>query len=171
MALRTTAPPQRATIKQRELDLKEIQKCLRELDQDAPDAVRRALARYLTVRSVGYVEAVRDDLADLYAYVTGHVRLHKWITKQLRKGLAVEPTKLLNFVGSFDNDWRIALEAVLDADDNILRYQLGAMVAARNKIAHGDGEQVTSGRALAWSDTALKIGKELGKLFDPVAPR
>ncbi len=163
------APPQRATIRQRELDLKEVQACLRDLDNDAPDAVSRALTRYLTVRSVGYVEAVRDDLADLYASVTGHPRLHRRIVHHLRGGLGAAPEQLLNFVGSFDTDWRTTLEAALDADEQTMRNQLGAMVAARKKIAHGDGDQVTSSKALAWSDVALRIGKELRKLFDPAS--
>ncbi len=79
------------------------------------------------------------------------------------------PEQLLTFVGSFDKDWRVALEAVLDADDQVLRNQLGAMVSARKKIAHGDGDQVTTGKALAWSDAALVVGKELSKLFDDPA--
>jgi hypothetical protein len=115
-----------------------------------PDEVVSALARYLTVRSVGYIEAVRDDLADLSASATGHPRLHKRITHHLRGGLGVNPKQLLDFVGSFDLKWRDSLAALLDADDQILRNQLGAMVAARGKIAHGDGENVTTGRSLAW---------------------
>lgn len=162
--------PYRATIRQRALDLKEVRDCLRALDDDAPDALSRALARYLTVRSVGYVEAVRDDLADLYAFVTGHHRLHRRVSYHLRSGLGASPEQLLTFVGSFDNDWRIALEAVLDADDATIRNQLGAMVAARKKIAHGDGEQVTSGKALGWSAVALELGNELSRLFDPAGP-
>lgn len=160
------AAPHRATIRQRELDLKEVQACLRELDVDAPDAVSRALARYLTVRAVGYIEAVRDDLADLYASVTGHHRLHRRVVHHLRSGLGAAPEQLLTFVGSFDKDWRAALEAVLDADDQTIRNQLGAMVAARKKIAHGDGDQVTAGKALGWADVALSLGRELSKLFD-----
>lgn len=160
-------PPQRATIRQRRLDLKESQDCLRNLDVEQPDVVSRALARYLTVRSVGYIEAVRDDLADLYAAITGHPRLHRRITHHLRTGQGAAPEQLLDFVGSFDKDWRSHLETLLDADDQLLKSQLGAMVAARKKIAHGDGEQVTTGRALVWSDAALEIGQHLGSLFDP----
>lgn len=169
MTSQASAAPHRATIRQRALDLKEVQTCLRDLDLEAPDAVSRALARYLTVRSVGFVEAVRDDLADLYVSVTGHHRLHRRVVHHLRSGLGAAPEQLLTFVGSFDKDWRVALEAVLDADDQTLRNQLGAMVAARKKIAHGDGEQVTTGKALAWSDVALALGKELSKLFDPAS--
>ncbi|MGW6445173.1 hypothetical protein [Lentzea sp. NPDC055074] len=159
--------PHLATIRQRLLDLKEVEDCLRNLDKNQPDAVSRALARYLTVRAVGYIEAVRDDLADLYAYSTGHPRLHRRITHHLRTGQGVMPDQLLTFVGSFDAAWREALKTALDADDQILRSQLGAMVAARKKIAHGDGEQVTTSRALTWAGAAQKIGQHLATLFDP----
>jgi hypothetical protein len=126
------------------------------------------MARYLTLRSVGYVESVRDDLADLYALRTGDGRLHRRISHHLRGGLGATPEQLLTFVGSFDPAWRESMEALLDDDNRELREKLGAMVAARKKIAHGDGEQVTSGRALAWCDAALKIGGHLGTLFDPL---
>ena len=160
------ATAHRATIRQRAIDLKEVQDCLRNLDVEQPDAVSRALSRYLTVRSVGYLEAVRDDLADLYAAATGNARLHRRITHHLRTGLGVRPDQLLTFVGSFEGQWRDSLESLLDADDQVLRNQLGAMVAARKKIAHGDGEQVTAGRALGWADAAMSIGRHLSTLFD-----
>jgi hypothetical protein len=157
----------RATIRQRLMDLKEVEACLRNQDVDAPDELVRALARYLTVRAVGYIEAVRDDLADLFAAAAGNPRLHRRVTQHLRMGLGVTPDQLLTFVGSFDPAWRQSLESLLDENDQELRSQLGAMVAARKKIAHGDGEQVTTGRALAWTDSAERIGKHLGSLFDP----
>ncbi|WP_233226261.1 hypothetical protein, partial [Amycolatopsis sp. CA-126428] len=118
--------PHRATIRQRLADLKEVQECLRNLDTNQPDAVSRSLARYLTVRAVGYIEAVRDDLADLYAFTTGNARLHRRITHHLRGGLGATPDQLLKFVGSFDTAWRDSLEALLNADDQRLREQLDA---------------------------------------------
>jgi hypothetical protein len=131
--------------------------------------VSQALVRYLTVRAVGYVEAVRGDLADLYAAASGNPRLHRRITHHLRGGQGVSPERLLTFVGSFDRAWRDSLALLLDADVQVLRNQLGAMVAARKKVAHGDGDQVTTGRALAWADAAMTIGQHLGVLFDPAA--
>lgn len=158
--------PHRATLNQRRIDLIETRDCLRNLNSEAPDVVSRSLARYLTVRSVGYIEAVRDDLADLYAYLQGNTRLHRRVSSGLRTGQGVRPEQLLTFVGSFDGSWRARLEDYLDKDDQIIRSQLGAMVAARTKIAHGDGEQVTEGKALAWADVALGLGRELAVYFD-----
>lgn len=159
--------PQHATIRQRKIELKGVQKCLRELPVDASDVVEQSLARYLTIRAAGYIEAVRDDLADLYASSTGHPRLGRRIAHHLRTGQGVNPTQLLTFVGSFDPAWQQNLKEVLDADEELLKSQLGALVAARKKVAHGDGEQVTTAKALSWTDAALKVGDELAKLFDP----
>ncbi|TYC95786.1 hypothetical protein FQ377_14640 [Arthrobacter echini] len=157
----------RASLRHRLLDLRETQDCLRTLDISTSDVVSRALARYLTVRAVGYVEAVRDDLADLFAAETGNPRLHRRVAHHLRTGLGATPEQLLTFVGSFDPSWRNSLEELLDKNDQELRSHLGAMVAARKKISHGDGEQVTTGRALTWADSAQVIGKHMSSLFDP----
>ena len=85
------------------------------LEFDQPDAVSRSLARYFTVRVAGYVEAVRDDLADLHAAASGNERLHRRIADHLRIGQGVTPEQLLTFVGSFDPAWRNSLESLLDA--------------------------------------------------------
>lgn len=106
-------------------------------------------------------------MADLYAATFGHARLHRRITHNLRTGQGTVPEQLLTFVGSFDPAWRASLASLLDADDQLLRSQLGAMVAARKKIAHGDGEQVTAGRAMVWADAAQTIGQHLSSLSDP----
>lgn len=157
--------PRRATIRQRLVDLKEVRDALRTFDGSQASAIERALARYLTVRAVGYIEAVRDDLADLYAAETGNPRLHRRVIHNLRNGLGARPEQLLTFVGSFDAAWRIEFEQFLEKEDQKLKEQLGAMVAARKKIAHGDGDQVTTGRALAWADAAIDIGAKLSGIF------
>lgn len=156
---------QRATIRQRRVDLQEVVGAVRGLDGSTPGPVERAMARYLTVRATGYIEAVRDDLADMYAEEAGHRRLHRRITHHLRIGQGVAPEQLLTFVGSFDAAWRSDLQRVLDQNDQDLKQKLGAMVAARKKIAHGDGDQVTTSRALAWADAALEIGSCLEAVF------
>lgn len=87
------------------------------------------------------------------------------MVSQLRGGQGVAPTQLLEFVGSFDSDWRNDLQQVLSADDLKLKEDLGALVAARKKIAHGDGDNVTEARALRWSDAALTIASNLRRIF------
>lgn len=158
-------PPHSASARQRELELKSTCDALRTLPKDSPDAIEQALSRYVVVRSVGYVESVRDDAADRYASTVGHQRLRRRIGLHLHTGQGASPGQLLTFLGSFEPQWRDSLDEFLSKDDGKIKSDLGAMVAARKRIAHGDGENVTPGRALAWSDTARAVASFLDGLF------
>ncbi|WP_145011631.1 MULTISPECIES: hypothetical protein [Kocuria] len=70
-------------------------------------------------------------------------------------------------MATFDLDWRSELEQFLSEDDSRRSDDLGALVNSRKKIAHGDGDQVTSRNALQWSQTALEVAKWLVDRFDP----
>lgn len=160
-------PP--ASLRQRQLDLRDTRTALRELPEDAPDFTGACLARYLAIRSAGYLEAVRDDVADEHVAIKSTAEVARRVRKHLRQGQGVTPAQLLDFVGSFDPGWYAELEEILNDDDQALRSSLGALVAARKKIAHGDGESVTVGKALRWSDTAEGLGNWLIRRFDPSA--
>lgn len=123
--------------------------------------------RYLVVRSAGLVESVRDDAASLYSQRIGPPRLHRRISTGLGGGLGAHPKQLLDFVASFDTDWRDQLQQLLDEDDARRSNDLGALVNARKKIAHGDGDQVTTRKALQWSQTATELANWVIVRFDP----
>lgn len=154
-------------MRQRLSGLRETTKALRELTRPADLVVEQSLARYLTVRAAGYVEAIRDDAADLHSFSRAPIEVVRRIRHHLRTGQGVTPGQLIDFVGSFSPDWSLDLRNFLDANDEILKGSLGSMVAARKKIAHGDGDTVTTGRALAWSRDAEKIGGWVIQKFDP----
>ena len=156
-----------ASMRQRLLDLRQTADALRQLDSTADLVVEQSLARYLTVRSVGYVEAIRDDVADTYASVRAPIEIVRRVRYHLRTGLGVTPDQLTAFVKSFSPEWADELVEYLDEDNAELRRSLGAMVASRKKIAHGDGESVTTGRALAWATNAVEIGAWMLRRFDP----
>lgn len=158
-------PP--ASIRQRRKDLKELSELLRTLPTDTEDAVERALARYLVIRSAGFIEAVRDDAASLYSREKSDATVHRRVQSSLYTGLGVAPGQLTKFVNSFHPTWETQLNVLLQADDERLKNLLGALVGARRKIAHGDGEAVTTGRALVWSDAALEVGAWVTNRFDP----
>lgn len=166
----TISDPLSASLRQRLLDLRDTRNAVRTLDPSTPDIVHRALARYLVVRSTGYLEAVRDDVADHFTSRKGSEEVVRRIRLHLRNGQGVAPTQLLEFARSFHPNWHEELNGLLSADDDRLKDLLGAMVSARKKIAHGDGETVTTARALAWADAAEAIGKWLTKRFDPGQP-
>lgn len=153
-------------IRQRLIDLKAVQDALRKVDS-SDYFLEQCVARYLTVRSAGYVEAVRDDVSDFFVSNQASPRVVNRVRDGLRKGLGVRPAQLETFVGTFDTLWKSELSELLDAEDGRLRTSLGALVKARKAIAHGDGESVTVSRAIGWSETAETVGKWLIVRFDP----
>lgn len=157
-------------VTQRLIDLHSIRDSLRGLN-GSDFFVEQCLARYLTVRSAGYLEAVRDDVSDQFSAAQASPRVVNRVREHLRTGQGVTPGQLLSFVATFDPEWKSELEEVLDADDGLLRSSLGAMVKARKLIAHGDGETVTAGRALKWSETSETLGAWLIARFDPTSGR
>lgn len=157
--------PQSASARQRAIELKGTCDALRGLPSGLSDSVEEALCRYVVIRSVGFIEAVRDDAASRYAEAVGHQRLKRRIAIHLYKGTGATPSQLLDFAGSFDPLWRERLDEFFNENDARVKSNLGAMVAARKKIAHGDGENVTVGRALGWSDTAFRVANFLDALF------
>jgi hypothetical protein len=119
------------------------------------------------VRSAGYLEAVRDDVADQYCSNKAAPQVVSRVRDNLRTGVGVSPGQLSAFVRSFDPIWAEELDALLDDEDGKIKSALGAMVKARKQIAHGDGETVTASRALVWADMAEDLGNWLVVRFDP----
>src|SRR5262245_51362710 len=103
-------------VRQRLIDLHSIQASLRNLD-GSDFFVEQCLARYLTVRSAGYLEAVRDDVSDHFSASQASPRVVNRVREHLRTGHGVTPGQLVSFVGTFDPSWRVELEALLDRDD------------------------------------------------------
>lgn len=161
----TAWPP--ASLRQRSIDLRDTTLALRQLPENTPDFTRSCMARYLTVRAAGYLEAVRDDVADVHVTTKSSAEVARRVRAHLRTGQGVAPNQLLDFVKSFHPGWHTELESLLSENDQALRSALGALVAARKKIAHGDGESVTEGKAIRWSETAILVADWLIKRFDP----
>jgi len=91
-------------VSQRLLDLHSARDALKGISGDG-SAAEQCLARYLVVRSTGYVEAGRDDVADQYANQQASPRVVSRVRSALRTGEGVRPSQLVSFVRSWDSSW------------------------------------------------------------------
>lgn len=159
-------PP--ATVRSRKQDLHDLAEMLQTIDPKSSE-LRVALSRYTVVRATGYVEAVRDDVADLFVTRVALDLVSNRLRSGLRSGQGVRPQQLIDFVQSFHRDWAAELTDFLDDDSGSRnrRSDLGALVNARRKIAHGDGDTVGPTDALRWATTAQEVGGWLIRRFDP----
>lgn len=146
--------------------LDELRNMLDELPVDPPE-VSGHLARFLVVRSTGYVEHTFETCVCHFAEAHSHPAIARHVTAGLFKGRNPRPDVLLDRTRLLSEDWAESLRRYFDEDDSAVRRELSFMVDRRNQIAHGQSESVNRRKALTLADVALDVGKFLTELIDP----
>lgn len=128
--------------------------------------IELCLARYLTVRSAGYIETVRDDAAEHFTSATSHPYVVDRVGTSLRRGQSAGPGDLTAFVKTFNPGWESLLKDHLGADGARLSNAIGSLVRSRKNIAHGNSDGVDRDRALLWFKAAEEVGLWFITTFD-----
>jgi len=145
----------------------EARKLVREPQSGQADEVTRALARFLVVRSTGYLEQVVIESCTAYISSKSEPRVGAFAAGFFDRYLNPKPARLLEIVRSFDPEWEDQLTELFDDGDELLRREVALLVDRRNKIAHGLGEGITSLKALGLLDAAEKVADWFVERFDP----
>lgn len=146
--------------------LSELRRTLDELPSEPPE-VGAELARFLVVRSTGYVEHTFETCIWHFAEAHSHPAVARHVLVGLFKGRNPRPETLLDRTKSLSESWAADLQSYLDDDDGKVRRELEFMVDRRNRIAHGQSESVNRRKALDLADVALDLGEWLTMLIDP----
>lgn len=155
----------------------DIQNSKRELDKsaelvrtpfrDQPDQVTNALARFLVIRTCGYLESVVEDCCAAYISSKSSPRVAAFATSWFGSGANPSPGKLVALVRRFDQHWADDLDSLFRADDDLLKREISLLVDKRNKIAHGRGDSVTSRKALDFITPVERVAAWFIVTFDP----
>jgi hypothetical protein len=132
-----------------------------------PDEVSQALARFLVVRTCGYIEAVSEECVGCYAESKSSPQIARYSRSWLGRGRNPSPGNLIDLASKFDQQWASEMQALLKADDDRLKRDLDLMIDRRNKIAHGLGENVTARKALDFAETGRTLSDWIIQRFDP----
>lgn len=146
--------------------VKEIERLVSQPTADQADDIARALARFLVVRTSGYLEQVVKECCSAFSVAHAVPQVAAFAVDNLKIANPT-PDRLLNLVGAFDSAWRAELETRLDADDQLLRREIAFLVDRRNKIAHGVSESVTARKALDLLEAARDVADWFLLRFDP----
>ena len=146
--------------------LKELIDLLDEFGNEPPE-VSSELARFLVVRSTGYVEHLFDTCIQCFAEAHSHRFVARHVESGLHKGRNVNPDTLLKRIKPFSDEWHKDLEEYLDADSGHIKRELKFMVDRRNRIAHGMNESINRRAALDLAKIALDLGDLLMDIMDP----
>lgn len=147
--------------------IQEVRKLVREPPPGLPDEVTRALARFLVVRSSGYLEQIVRRSCLAYLSSKSDQRAGAYAAQTFPAYLNPTPERLTNIVQKFDVIWSEELSDLFDEDDEYLRREIGFLVDRRSKIAHGLSEGVTSTKALSLFEAAEQIAAWFVLRFDP----
>src|SRR3954453_8582903 len=109
--------------------------------QDAlPHAARDWLARFLVVRSCGFLEQTVLQVCRGYVSERSGGPVRTFSQSWLERSPNPSPSALTLLAGRFDAAWADDLMELLEADDQRLQREIEFLVDRRNKIAHGLNE-------------------------------
>ena len=132
------------------------------------DEVKAQLARFLVVRTAGYLEQVISESCRAYLISKSNRYSASFGISWLERSRNPSPDTLKKLVAKFNNsDWNDSLEQLLNNDDKYIHSELCFLIDRRNKIAHGESENVTVSKALDLVEPAINVAKWFISTFDP----
>lgn len=133
------------------------------LEDDAITSALSNLGKLLIVRSCGYVE-VTVEQSILANASKGDSSIFEYVKNTLGKGRRTDKGRIKEVFKHFGINWEHF------TNNNIKSYltDIGAMYDYRNRISHGESENLTFNRAIELSNSAICMGDIL---YTSLAPK
>jgi hypothetical protein len=120
-----------------------------------PDAEMQShWSRYLCVLISGFLENSVELCLSEYSRRVTNDAVANFVSCKLRNFQTPRMGSITELFGSFNPDWKTALEA---ATQGQLSDSVNSIVGNRNKIAHGDSVSLSLGGLSAYYDDAVKV--------------
>jgi hypothetical protein len=121
-------------------------------------------ARYLCVLVSGYLEKAVVELVLEHARNSGGPTLQRFVEIRTRRFANANASRLIEFLGSFNPDWRAKLEVVVIYE---LKDAVDSVVRLKNTIAHGESVGVTYRRIEEYYARVQRVIDEVADLCVP----
>jgi hypothetical protein len=131
--------------------------------------VRHYLSRLAVIRLSGYIETCVEHMTNGYLEENSSHRVLNFGQSQVSRVQNLNPAKLEALVGNFDPEWKQGLAKFLNEEER--RQDLGNLIDARHKIAHGKSSSVVGPTLLdRYHRLAEDLVRLLSTMFLPVWP-
>lgn len=147
--------------------LRDLESLVERAARDQPDEVTQALARFLVIRTCGYLEQVVELCCTSFLMSKSPPRVSSFGVSWLGRGTNPSPDRLVELVRRFDGLWSTELRELLELDDQRLTRELSFLVDRRNKIAHGLSEGIGARKALDLAAIAREVADWFIMRLDP----
>jgi len=129
--------------------------------------VEQALSRFLVIRSCGHIEFTFEESFCSFAEARSSPSIAAYIRSGFFKGANPRPERLVTTLKRLDPVIAADVEIFLQADDQERSRDLQFLIDRRNKIAHGQSENVGRRRALELASVAIDLGDLFVQQLDP----
>lgn len=146
--------------------LADLRKSVDERKSEDPDVIA-ALCRFLVVRSCGHIEFTFEEAFCSYAASRSSPAIATFVRSQFFRGSNPTPTKIHGILRKLDTDLADRFNSFMDEDDQSVKRELSLLVDRRNKIAHGQNENVATRKAVDLASLAERVGDWMLIQLDP----
>lgn len=162
-------PPWAVTSSRAELD--RLASALKDRDSKVhPVEWSSWLARLLVVRSCGFVElSLRETLRGYVDGASGGF-VRSFSLSYLERTPNPNPGAVSALLGRFDPSLGDEFQLHIAKDDSRLKRELELMVDRRNKIAHGESENITQSKSLTLYGAACEVSDWFVLRLNPIRP-
>jgi hypothetical protein len=132
-----------------------------------PEFANDWLARFLVVRSCGYLEQTVIEVSRAFTRDRSGGQVRSFAISWLERSPNPTPEALLALAGRFDGVWASYLEDFLNQEDQRLAREVMFLVDRRNRIAHGLSEGIGRKKALVLKGVACEVADWFIARFNP----
>ena len=112
---------------------------------------------YLCILTAGFLENALREVYSAFASRASSPQVARFAAARLERISNPKAGRFVETARSFDPGWATDLEAFLDAEGSRRRNAIDSIMNNRNRIAHGEGTQVSVGRVRGWLPGCVQV--------------
>jgi hypothetical protein len=147
--------------------LREIDEVMLHAEEQEDLVLRGYLTRLAVIQLSGFIEKSLEHMVNGFLEENSSHRVLRFGQRQAARFSNLNPTKLEQIVGSFDDEWRQRLGDFLSQDER--RQTLGNLIGARHSLAHGGASAVSGTLLRQYHEIAEETVGLLSDMFVPLA--
>lgn len=104
------------------------------------DELKALMAKFLCVRTSGFLESSLRNLINEYLYGTSPKPVESFVNCKIKRETNLKYDRLITILETFNRDWAIKLSKEITDDQ---KEALNTIVSNRNNIAHGENDNIS----------------------------
>jgi len=124
-------------LEQQETKLDKLFDLVQRVEDDEEQAL---LAKFLCVRTSGFVESTCRNLINEFTNGTSPIQIRSYVNRETKYITNLRYDRVVALLNSFDSQWKSSFESQVTEEH---RTALNSIVSNRNNISHGENDSIS----------------------------